>query len=130
MWSSKRLEPGTIFGCLYYRPSYPSYTGNRVEIRRVCYQDVLVYVPEQRVAHPTFPRPEAAKVMSSLPRSITLFQTLTAEITCLSEQQIDAMRTATFVGMTADEKHELEQRRARIRELVQELEVLTSQKAA
>ncbi len=68
--------------------------------------------------------------MSSLPRSITLFQALTAEITCLSEQQIDAMRTATFVGMTADEKHELEQRRARIRELVQELEVLTSQKAA
>ena len=68
--------------------------------------------------------------MSSLPRSITLFQTLTAEITRLSEQQIDAMRTATFVGMTEAEAHELEQRRARIRELVRELERVTSLRAA
>lgn len=87
---------------------------------------------EQWVAHPTFSRPEAAKVMSSLdwPGSFEVLQTLTAEITRLSEQQIDAMRTATFVGMTADEARQLEQRRARIRELVRELEVLTSERAA
>ncbi len=70
--------------------------------------------------------------MSSLdwPGSFEVLQTLTAEITRLSEQQIDAMRTATFVGMTADEARQLEQRRARIRELVRELEVLTSERAA
>jgi DNA-binding transcriptional regulator YbjK len=43
---------------------------------------------------------------------------------------MDAMRRATFVGMTEDEVRQYEQRRARIGELVKELGVITSQRAA
>jgi hypothetical protein len=53
-----------------------------------------------------------------------------ADITRLSEQQMNAMGKATFVGMTEDEVREYEERRARINELVQELGVLTSERAA
>jgi hypothetical protein len=67
----------------------------------------------------------------NVPVSPSLIQSLTAEITRLSEQQMDAMSRATFVGMTEeDELHEYDERRARITELVRELGVLTSRRAA
>jgi len=57
-------------------------------------------------------------------------QHLTSEISRLSEQQTDALRKATFVGMTDNEVQQYDQRTARIGELVEELGVITSQKAA
>lgn len=48
------------------------------------------------------------------------------EIHCLTEEQTDAMETATFIGLTADETEQYDARRARILELVKELRVLAA----
>lgn len=48
------------------------------------------------------------------------------EIHCLTEEQTDAMETATFIGLTADETDQYDARRARIAELVRELRVLAA----
>lgn len=39
----------------------------------------------------------------------------------LSEQQAEALRTATFVGMTSDEANEYDERRRKITDLIQQL---------
>jgi hypothetical protein len=57
----------------------------------------------------------------NIPVSPTLLETLPAEIARLSKEQIEAMRSATFVGMTEGETQVYDQRRARIGELVKEL---------
>jgi hypothetical protein len=46
------------------------------------------------------------------------------EIQCLTEEQTEAMETATFIGLTADETEQYDTRRARIVELVRELRLL------
>ena len=46
------------------------------------------------------------------------------EIHCLTEEQTDAMETATFIGMTVEEKKAYDARRAKILELLRELRLL------
>jgi hypothetical protein len=48
------------------------------------------------------------------------------QIYCLTEEQTDAMETATFIGLTAEETRLYDARRARIMELVRQLRVLES----
>ena len=68
--------------------------------------------------------------MLNFPVSPDLIHRLTSEIDQLSGQQIEALRMATFGGMTDDEASEFQSRRKWIGELIQELEALTSQKKA
>ena len=49
---------------------------------------------------------------------------LQGEIHCLTEEQTDAMETATFIGLTEKESNEYDARRERIMELVRELRLL------
>jgi hypothetical protein len=49
---------------------------------------------------------------------------LKEEIDKLTEQQTEALRMATFVGMTTDEAKEYEERREKILEYVNDLKVL------
>jgi hypothetical protein len=51
---------------------------------------------------------------------------LQRQIHRLTEEQTDATETETFVGLTADEAQEYEQRRTRILELVRQLRLLES----
>jgi hypothetical protein len=46
------------------------------------------------------------------------------EIHCLTEEQTDAMETATFIGLTENETRQYDARRERIMELVRELRLL------
>jgi hypothetical protein len=62
------------------------------------------------------------------PLSRLLAQIITSDINRLSEQQPDARTRATVVGMTEYDVRQFEQRRARLRDLVRELAVITSQK--
>lgn len=59
-----------------------------------------------------------------------LTERLIREINQLSEQQADAMRGAAFVEMNEKEMRAYEERRIRLRELVHELEALSSRRAA
>jgi len=59
-----------------------------------------------------------------------LIEHLISEISHVSEQQTDALDGAAFVGMTENELRVYDERRKKLRELVHELEVLTSRKAA
>ena len=68
--------------------------------------------------------------MLNFPFSLGLIHRLTSEIDQLSGQQIEALRMATFGGMTNDEATEFQSRRNRIGELIQELEALIWQKRA
>jgi len=56
--------------------------------------------------------------------SSVLIERLTSEISCLSQQQTEALRMAALVGMTEDEARVFEQRRRKIGELVGELAML------
>jgi len=49
---------------------------------------------------------------------------LKEEIDKLTEQQTEALKMATYVGMTPDEATEYDQRRARIMQYVQDLKTL------
>ncbi len=49
---------------------------------------------------------------------------LKEEIDRLTEEQIEAMKMATFAGLTPDEAKEYEERRAKILELVEQLRML------
>lgn len=49
---------------------------------------------------------------------------LKEEIDKLTQQQTDALRTATYLGMTTDEAKEYEERRDRILKYVQDLKTL------
>ena len=51
---------------------------------------------------------------------------LQRQIHCLAEEQTDAMETETFVGLTAEETQQYEERRTRIMELVRQLRLLES----
>ena len=53
-----------------------------------------------------------------------LHDRLTSEIDRLTEQQIEALRTATLAGMTEDEVREYEHRRKQIAELVGQFKLL------
>ncbi|HKT89421.1 MAG TPA: hypothetical protein VJQ59_13345 [Candidatus Sulfotelmatobacter sp.] len=59
-----------------------------------------------------------------------IVKNLVSEISRLSEQQTDALHGAAFVRMTETEERACEQRRKKLRELVRELEVLASRRAA
>jgi len=63
-----------------------------------------------------------------LPRESTntleLIHTIKCEIDRLSEKQAEALKTATYLGMTPDEAKEYDERRERIAELVQQLQLL------
>jgi len=54
----------------------------------------------------------------------SLHDRLTSEIDRLTEQQIEALRTATLAGMTEDEVREYEHRRKQIAELVGQFKLL------
>ncbi len=64
------------------------------------------------------------------PMNDLLAERLIREINRLSEQQADAMRGAAFVEMNEREERAYEERRIRLRELVHELEELSSRRAA
>ncbi len=64
------------------------------------------------------------------PMNDILTERLIREINRLSEQQADAMRGAAFVEMNEKEERAYEERRIRLRELVRELEALSSRRAA
>jgi type IV secretory pathway protease TraF len=55
---------------------------------------------------------------------LNVIHRLKKEIDLLAQEQIEAMKTATFIGLTADEAKEYEDRRGRILELVKQLRVL------
>ena len=59
-----------------------------------------------------------------------LTERLIREINQLSEQQAEAMRGAAFVEVNEKEMRAYEERRIKLRELVRELEVLSSRRAA
>ena len=74
--------------------------------------------------------PEIGMGMVMMEREVspTLLQHLTSEISRISEEQTQALRMATFVGMTEDEVREYRERRRRLSELVNEFAALTSNK--
>jgi hypothetical protein len=55
---------------------------------------------------------------------LNLIHRLKEEIDRLTEEQTDAMKSATFIGLTTDEAKEYEGRRTRILELVEQLRLL------
>ncbi len=59
-----------------------------------------------------------------------LTEHLIREINRLSKQQADAMRGAAFVEMNEKETRAYEERRNKLRELIHELEALSSRRAA
>ena len=59
-----------------------------------------------------------------VPDHLTTVHRLREEIDRLTAQQIEAMKTATFVGLSTDEAKEYEERRAKISALVEELRLL------
>ena len=59
-----------------------------------------------------------------VPDHLTTVHRLQEEIDRLSAEQIEAMKTATFVGLSTDEAKEYEERRAKILALVEELRLL------
>jgi hypothetical protein len=58
------------------------------------------------------------------PDYLTTVHRLKEEIDRLTAEQIEAMKTATFVGLSTDEAKEYEERRAKILALVKELGLL------
>ena len=62
--------------------------------------------------------------------SLSLAQRLISEIEELRTQQIDALRSATFIGMTGQEAEAFRERGTRIGALIEELKALTSRRAA
>ena len=68
--------------------------------------------------------------ISPNPMNDILTERLIREINRLSEKQADAMRGAAFVEMNEKEERAYEERRIRLRELVRELEALSSRRTA
>lgn len=58
------------------------------------------------------------------PDSVDAVQCIRQEIEKLNQEQSEALKTATFVGMTASEAKIYDARRQRITELVEQLRVL------
>lgn len=61
---------------------------------------------------------------SEIPNSVDALQRIKHEIERLTSQQSEALKTATFVGMTAAEAETYDARRTRISELVERLRLL------
>lgn len=59
-----------------------------------------------------------------------LLEHLTSQIRRISEQQTEALSNAAYVGMTEEEVREYQQRGRKLAELVNQLAMLTSQKAS
>jgi hypothetical protein len=59
----------------------------------------------------------------------SLRQRIATEITQLSEEQTEAMCRATFLGMTLDEAKQYEERRRRIADLIEQLEMVAGRRA-
>ena len=57
--------------------------------------------------------------------TVTAVHRIKEEIDKLIEAQTDAIKRATYLGMTPDEATEYNERRGRITQLIQELESLT-----
>jgi hypothetical protein len=55
----------------------------------------------------------------------TTIENLKAEIDLLTSQQTDALKMATFLGMTPEEAKDYDDRRSRITQLVKQLAMLT-----
>jgi hypothetical protein len=55
--------------------------------------------------------------------TIAAVRRIKLEINRLTEEQAEALKTATYVGMIPDEAKEYDKRRSRITELIQELEL-------
>ena len=70
--------------------------------------------------------------MSKMERQISppLLEHLTSQIRRISEQQTEALSNAAYVGMTEEEVREYQQRGRKLAELVNQLAMLTSQKAS
>jgi hypothetical protein len=68
--------------------------------------------------------------MFNAPVTSDLIHSLTFEIVQLSDRQTEALRTATFGGMSDYEENQFRVRRKRMAELINDLEVLTLQKKA
>jgi hypothetical protein len=56
--------------------------------------------------------------------TLALFHSLKQQIDTLTEQQIDALQQATYLGMTPDEAKDYDERRRQITGLIRELEEL------
>jgi hypothetical protein len=56
--------------------------------------------------------------------TVLAVQQLKREIDRLTQVQADALKSATFIGMTPDEAKEYDERRQKITELVKELALL------
>lgn len=56
--------------------------------------------------------------------TVRLVHRIKQEIDLLTEQQMEALKRATYLGMTTDEAKDYDARRKRIVELVQELSLL------
>ncbi len=69
-------------------------------------------------------RAQGACVMPGPSETLQTIHRLKEEIDNLSAQQDEALKTATFLGMTTDEAKEYEQRRNLILQLVTDLEML------
>jgi len=67
-------------------------------------------------------------MLTDPPVNSTLLSRLASEIHRLTDQQTEALRMATFVGMTEDEAHEFEHRRKQIAELVNECKLLMTKR--
>ena len=58
------------------------------------------------------------------PNTVEAIHRIKQEIDKLSEQQSEALKTATYVGMTAEEARQYDGRRQQITKLVEELRLL------
>ena len=59
--------------------------------------------------------------MSDTPDTVSTVHKLKQQVDTLTEQQMEALKQATYLGMTSDEAKEYDQRRKRITKMVQEL---------
>ena len=58
------------------------------------------------------------------PKTVAAIDKLKQDIHSLSEQQAEALKTATFVGMTSDEVIEYDKRGEKIKEMIRQLTFL------
>jgi hypothetical protein len=65
-------------------------------------------------------------MLNNQPVNSTVFHRLTSEIGRLNDEQVEALRRATFVGMTEEEVRQYECRGKQLGELVNEFKVLMS----
>ena len=69
-----------------------------------------------------------ADMLNDQPPNSALFSHLTSEIHRLTDEQVEALRMATFVGMTEEEVREYESRAEHLSRLVTEFRLLISKR--